>query len=131
MEYLQSLPAFINYFFTSLLLFGAAAFAYVQLTPHAEFALIRAGNIAAAIALTGALVGLALPIASTIVHSDGFTDMVIWSCVAVVSQGLVFALCTRLMGGVSDGIREGNAAQGLALAGVAVCVGILNAACVS
>jgi putative membrane protein len=131
METLQSLPAFITYLFTSLLLFGAAAFAYVQLTPHAEVALIKSGNTAAAVAFSGALLGLVLPIASTIIHSDGFTDMVIWSCIAVVSQGVVFAVCTRLMGGVSEGIRAGNLAQGLALAGVAVCVGILNAACVS
>lgn len=131
MEYLASLPLFVKYFFTALLLFAVAASVYVHLTPHAEFKLIREGNAAAAIALGGALIGLALPIASTIIHSINFVDMVIWASVAVILQGVVYVLCARLMGNLSSDIQKGSIAQGVLLASVAVCVGIINAACVS
>ena len=131
MEYLANLPAFIKYFVTALALFAAAGGVYVHLTPHAEFKLIAAGNDAAAIALAGALIGLALPIASTVVHSVDFVDMVLWSGVAALAQGLVYALCARLVGGLSEAIQRGVTAPGVALAGISVGVGIINAACVS
>ncbi len=42
---------------------------YTLITPHKEFALIREGNTAAAVALGGSLVGFALPASNIIANS--------------------------------------------------------------
>lgn len=131
MDYLAALPAFIKYFVTAVALFAAAGAVYVRLTPHAEFELVAAGNESAAIALAGGLIGLALPIASTVLHSVDFVDMVLWSGVAALAQGLVYALSTRLVRGLDQGIRDGLTAPGVTLAGISIGIGIINAACVS
>ena len=51
---------------------------YVLITPHKEFALIRAGNSAAAVQLTGTFLGFAVPMAVVIGHSVNIPDMLLW-----------------------------------------------------
>ena len=63
---IAGLPDFLLYFVVALLLLAAFVAIYVRVTPYREFVLIRGGNIAAAISLTGALIGFVLPLASAI-----------------------------------------------------------------
>ena len=50
--------------FMSLALTALFLAIYVRITPYREFALIRAGNVAAAASLSGALLGFVIPLAS-------------------------------------------------------------------
>ncbi|HEX5261891.1 MAG TPA: DUF350 domain-containing protein, partial [Phenylobacterium sp.] len=50
---------------TVAILFAAAAL-YIMLTPQKEVALVREGNVAAAVSLGGILLGLAIPLASAL-----------------------------------------------------------------
>ena len=54
---ISSLPAFAGYFATAVGLLAVFLVLYVFVTPYNELALIREGNVAAAISLAGALVG--------------------------------------------------------------------------
>lgn len=58
---LSGLLPFIAYFLLAMALLATFIRLYTWLTPHHEFALIRAGNPAAATAFGGALIGFALP----------------------------------------------------------------------
>ena len=50
----------------ALALLAIFAAIYVRVTPYNEIALIREGNMAASISLSGALIGFVLPLASAI-----------------------------------------------------------------
>ncbi|MES2820434.1 MAG: DUF350 domain-containing protein [Pseudomonadota bacterium] len=129
MALLQNLPNFLLYFATALALFGLFISLYLRLTPYAELKLIRAGNLAAAIALLGGLLGFALPLASCIAHSVSLQDMLVWGVVAMLVQALVYLGVSCLLPELKNGIAEGNLAHGVLLGGIALCVGLINAAC--
>ncbi len=57
--HLDAVMGFVLYLLVALLVFGLYACLYTRLTPHKEWTLIREGNVAAAIALGGALIGIA------------------------------------------------------------------------
>ncbi len=132
MTSLVTLPGFLAYFATGLLLLVAAMAAYVRITPLDELGMIRAGNPAAAITLGGALLGFAMPIASAFAHSVNLVDALVWSLVALAVQVGVFFAVSRLLGAEWRGALDRGETAGATLkAAVAVAVGLLNAACLT
>src|SRR5215467_2975900 len=107
-------PNFVRYVVTGFALAGLFLWIYVLITPWREFALIRAGNAAAAIALIGALLGFCLPLANTIAHSSSLTDVVLWSLVALAVQIGVHVVMRLLLPGLKDAIEADKAASGIA-----------------
>lgn len=129
--YLATLPNFLLYFAASLALTAAFLLIYTRVTPYREWALIRAGNNAAAVSLSGAGLGFVLPLASTIAHSVSWLDMVVWGVVAMVVQLATYLLARVLKPELNAAIAEGRTAPAISLAAMSVGVGILNAACLS
>ena len=86
LQSLAGLPAFLVYFCTAIIAVVAYLFVYTRVTPHNEFELIRANEPAAAIALGLSMIGFALPLTSSIAHSDNVVDMVIWGLIALAVQ---------------------------------------------
>jgi putative membrane protein len=124
-------PNFVRYVVVGFALAGLFLWLYVLITPWREFALIRAGNSAAATALVGALLGFCLPLANTIAHSSSLTDVVLWSLVALVVQvGVHFAL-RLLMPQLKQAIEANEAAAGIIAGGFATCFGLITAACLT
>lgn len=128
MTSLAALPAFLAHFLAGLALLGAAFLAFTRLTPHDEMALVRAGNLPAAVALGGSVIGAALAIASAVSHSAGLLDAVVWAVVALLAQLGAFLLTTWLLPDWRAAIERGKMATGALKAMVAVAVGLLNAA---
>jgi putative membrane protein len=128
---IAGLPNFLLYFALALVLLAVFAAVYVRVTTYRELALIRSGNIAAAISLSGALIGFVLPLASAIAHSVNPVDMVAWGAIALVVQLIVYAAVSRLVPHFREAIEAGRAAPAMLLAALAVSVGILNAACLT
>jgi putative membrane protein len=128
---LSGLPAFLVYFVSGSALLAVFAFLYIHVTPHHELALIRQGNVAAAIGFAGALFGYSLPLASAISHSVNFVDMLIWGAVGLVVQVLVLGLVHKLVPDLFRDIRGGKPAPAVLLAAVSVAAGMLNAASMS
>ena len=132
----MSLPAnavlgFTLYMLGAALVFALYAFIYTRLTPHNEFALIRQGNSAAAIALAGALLGFAIPVASAISHSISIIDFLLWAAIAAVVQLLALLAVSLTLKGLSRRIVDQENAAAIMVAAVSVGVGLLNAACMT
>ena len=131
MASLQYVDDFLIYLVLALALLTVFAWLYDRITPYRELELIRNGNTAAAIAYAGAIIGLALPLASAVANSVNPVDMVIWGVLALAVQVLVYFLVRRLVPQLNDSISENKAAPAVLLAALSVAAGILNAACLT
>lgn len=128
---LTTLPAFLAYFAVALLLLALFVLVYVNVTPYHELALIRAGNTAAAISLSGALIGFAMPVANVIAHSDTLVDLATWGVIAGVIQILAYLAARFALPQLNQDIPAGKVAPATFLAVVSLSVGLLNAACMT
>jgi len=109
-----------------LLLIGAAV--YMIITPYREVALIRRGNVAAAVTFGGTIIALALPLAATLATARAVLDVLLWGVVALILQLVVFFVASALFRGMRGAIEAGNTAAATLLACMQVAVAILNAA---
>ena len=125
----EALPHFLAYFGVNLILAVVFLTAYVLITPHKEFTLIKAGNNAAATQLAGTFLGYAIPVAVITSHAVTILDMVLWSAVALVIQLVVFFVIAKLFAGIESRIEDNCTASGVFVGGVGLGVGILQAAC--
>lgn len=105
---------------------------YQLATPYNERVLIREGNNAAAITLGGALLGYVLPLASALSNTVSLAEFAAWALLAGVIQIVAFTIVRRLvMRDFSDRIGRGEIAPAIYMASISLCVGILNAACMT
>lgn len=103
------------------------------ITPHAELALLRAGNTPCALALGGKAIGMVLPIAAVARSAAGPLDQVIWCVVAVAVQLVVHLVLTTLLEGRLKQEIDDNEVGGAAvfIAFIQIGAGILNNAVMS
>ena len=105
---------------------------YQWVTPYHERTLIRDGNPAAAIALGGALIGYVLPLASALSHTVSLMEFAAWATLAGVIQILAFVIVSKLaFKNLATRIEAGEIAASIYLASISICVGLLNAACMT
>ncbi|MEE4464401.1 DUF350 domain-containing protein [Azotobacter chroococcum] len=126
-----AVSGFLAYMLGAAVLFFLFQLVYTRLTPHREFALIREGNVAAAIALAGAIVGFAIPASNVIAYSVSLLDFVVWTLIAAIVQLLAFFAVHLALRDLPARIQKGEIASGIYVAAVAVGVGLLNAACMT
>ena len=123
----RGLPVLVGQFATTLALLGIGIALYFALTHVDERRLVREGNVAAGVAMSGALVALAIPLAATLAVSTVVLDIVIWGTVALVIQLLAFLAASFLIRGLRHMIEAGNVAAALVLVGIQLAVALLNA----
>ncbi len=105
---------------------------YQWVTPYHERTLIRDGNPAAAIALGGALIGYVLPLASALSHTVSLMEFAAWALLAGVIQIVAFVVVSRVaFKNLATRIEAGEIAAAIYLASISICVGLLNAACMT
>jgi len=126
-----ALPDFFAYFGVAAALLAVFLLVYVNVTPYAEFALIREGNSAAAVSLAGALLGFAMPVANAIAHSETIADLAAWGGVAGVVQILAYVATRYAFPAMVHDIPAGKVAPAIFLAALSLTVGLINAACMS
>jgi putative membrane protein len=131
MIYISTLPYFVAYLAIAVGLLLVFLFLYMRITPHPEFELIRAGNNATAITLAGALLGFVIPLASNIAHSQNIPDMLVWGVVAMAVQIAIVVVVKLTAPQLYQRVDDGQTATAVLLAAISVCVGILNAACMT
>lgn len=133
MTSLATLPGFLTHFIAGIALVWLGGWLYCRITPQDEVGLIRQGNTPAAIALSGALIGLAIPVGASVSNSANLLDAAVWGVVALVAQLLCFFAVTKMLGpGWRAAMEQRQEAAGAIMkAGVAIAVGILNAAAMS
>ncbi len=127
----DTIVLFLVYFATSIVLLLAFLAAYTLLTRIHEWQLIRSGNTAAAVALSGAMIGFSLPLASAVAHSQSLTGSIVTAAIALVVQLACFAAMRLLRRDAGAALAQGDMAEGVFLASTSVVLGILNAACLS
>lgn len=104
---------------------------YTRVTPFDEVTLIRQGNQAAACSLGGALVGFAVTLASSLLHTADYYQFAGWAAGAMLVQILVYAVATSLLKMSKDQIEADNKAFGMLLGAISLSIGLINAGCIS
>jgi putative membrane protein len=124
-----SLFAFATYFGAALALTALFVFINVWTTPHNEFKLMRERNGAAALGLVGTLLGFVIPLALVISVSGSLVQATIWGAGALLVQ-TIGQFCARLLfPNLTTDIVAGEYSAAITQSGVALSLGILQAAC--
>lgn len=123
----SGLPVLVIQFIAAAGVYGAGIAIYLRLTPFHEIDLVRGGNVAAAITLAGALVGLAIPIGMTLAHSLNVPDILIWGSVSAALQALAFGAANLMLRGLAAAVERGDVAAAIVAAATQLAVGIINA----
>lgn len=126
---ISTLPSFAAFFTVAVAVIAVFVAIYVQVTPYAELALVREGNVAAAVSLGGTLVGLALPVANVVRNSHALLDVAVWGVVACLVQLLAYAAARLAIPKLARDIPAGKLAPAIFLAALSISVGLVNAAC--
>ena len=105
--------------------------AYLKITPYDELKLIKDGNIAAALSLSGSVLGFTMPLAASIFQAVHPWDMMLWALIAAIVQLLVYVAMRYTLLNVTRRIKDGQVATGIVLGAVSLSAGILNAACMT
>ena len=130
-SFMTGFPVLLLHFAMTLSILAAGVWIYMLITPHKELALIREGNTAAAISLSGAVLGLAIPLAFSMSVSVNVLDILVWGVLALVIQLACFWVMDKLMGHLSRRIDEGELGPAILLTGVKLSVAAVNAAAIS
>ena len=104
---------------------------YMWITPYADIKLVREGNTAAAVALGGAFLGLAVPLAGCLAGSVTALDILLWGLVTLVVQLVSFKVVDVVLQGLGKRITAGEMAAAIFLAFVNVSVGAIVATAVT
>ena len=104
---------------------------YLFITPMKEIALIRQKNTAAAISFSGALIGLALPLASSLSASGSIYEIIVWGFVAIIIQLFCFKAVDILINDLPKRIESGEISSSILLFSIKISVALLNSAAIS
>lgn len=130
-SFVTGFPVLMLHLLVTLAMLAGGVWLYTVITPHKDFTLVRDGNLAAAISLTGAILGLAIPLAFCMASSVSVGEIVIWGLLAVLVQILAFTLADLLLRDLSARIEGGEMAPAVLLAGIKLSVAAINAAAIS
>ena len=130
-SFLTGIPFLLTHFGVTIVMLVVGAFIYIKITSHDEMALIRDGNNAAAVSLSGAILGLAIPLAFCMANSVNVYDIVIWGLVTLVIQLVTFWIIDLWLRDLSRKIEDGQVGTAILLASVKLAVASINAAAIS
>ena len=126
----NGLPVFLVHSAVSLVILVVGAYIYMLITKHDEMALIREGNVAAAVSFGGAIVGLALPLAFSLAASVSLWDLLVWGVVALGMQIIAFRIADLVIKDVSSRIENGEMSAAVMLVSVKLATASINAAAI-
>ncbi|MCR9079229.1 MAG: DUF350 domain-containing protein [Hyphomonadaceae bacterium] len=113
---------------TAGVLLVVAATIYILLTPWKELALVRGGNGAAGLALSGAIAGLAIPIASCLASSLTLLDLLVWGVVALLLQLLTYRIIDMILRDIPTRIQNDEAGAAIVLIAAKLSAAMILAA---
>lgn len=134
---------FLLYLGVSLPLLAIGIAAFIATTPFKEFQLIGDGDElsdslkiasaqAAAYTLGGKVLGLSVVLSSAIIHSVNIIDLMIWGCIGICTQIILFYLYELVTPfKVMNEIPKGNISVGIFSAFLSISVGLLVASLIS
>jgi len=128
---LNGLPFLLSHFFISILLLVFGTVVYIFITPMKEIKLIRDGNIAASLSFSGALIGIALPLSSSLKASNSISEIMIWGLTAILIQIFCFKIVDILIKDLPQRIERGEISSSILLFSIKLGVALLNSAAIA
>lgn len=125
-----TIVAFGLYFLTGLLLLLSFIWVYDRVCIYPFYKQLLAGNIAASVAFSGAVLGFAIALGAALFFTHDMPSMIYMSVFSCVVQLLVSETLNRFSG-VGAQIVKGHLASGIFLAACEVAVGIVNGMSIS
>ncbi|CAM3971981.1 DUF350 domain-containing protein [Bordetella tumbae] len=122
---------YLVYIVSALAMLGVFTAIYTAITRYNEFALVRAGNIAALLSFGGALLGFSLTVCVSIAVHATFVMFLVWGFAAMAVQIVVYAVVSRGIRGMNEAIEENNIAMGGLLGLISLSAGVVNAGCLT
>lgn len=130
-SFLAGFPVLVLHLAVTLGMLGLGVTIYHLVTPYHELRLIRNGNTAAALSISGAIVGLAIPLAICMATSVNVWDIVIWGIVTLLIQILAYRIGDALLKDLPTRIENGEMGAAILLVGIKIAIALINAAAVS
>ncbi|MDJ0947403.1 MAG: DUF350 domain-containing protein [Alphaproteobacteria bacterium] len=124
-------PVLILHFLVTVAILSAGVAIYLFATPYHEIRLIRAGNTAAAVTLSGAVVGLAVPLAFCMAASVNVFDILIWGAVTVALQILVYRVVDFLLKDIPARVEADEIGPAIVLSAAKLGIAAITAAAVA
>lgn len=126
--FIEGFPRFLIWTGAAGGLLLVACTVYVLLTPWKELALVRGGNGAAGLALSGAIAGLALPISSALASSVSLLDLLIWGGVALLLQLIAYRVVDLILRDMPKRIENDEAGAAIVLIAAKLATALILAA---
>jgi putative membrane protein len=126
--FVQGFPDFLLHGAVTLALLTAGCVVHVLMTPMKEMKLIREGNAAAGVGLAGVIVGLAIPMASSLASATSVYELVIWGVVAILLQMLAFRVADLILRDLPKRIERNEMGAAVVLAAVKLATAMVMAA---
>ena len=134
MEYISALisglPFLISHLFITLCLLFIGITSYIFLTPIKELKLIKDGNLSASISFSGALLGIGIPLASSLSVSNSILEIIIWGLTAIVLQLLCFKVTDTFLKDLSKRIEDDQLTTSILLFSIKISVSLINSAAI-
>ena len=130
-SFFAGFPTLISHFAITTAMLAVGVVIYVWITPHREFRLIREGNVAAAVSLSSAIMGIGLPLAVCMANSVRAEEILIWGALTLVIQLVAFKAADLILRDLPKRIEAGEIGPALVLVAVKLAVAAINAAAVS
>ena len=127
---ITGLPFLISHLFITLCLLFLGITSYIFLTPIKELKLIKDGNLSASISFSGALLGIGIPLASSLSVSNSILEIIIWGLTAIVLQLLCFKLTDTFLKDLSKRIEDDQLATSILLFSIKISVSLINSAAI-
>ncbi len=103
---------------------------HMWITPYNDVRLVREGNSAASVALGGAFLGMAIPLAASLAGSVTTLDILLWGVVTVIIQLISFKVVDLVLRGLPKRIETGEMSAAIFLAFAKVSVGVITGAAI-
>ena len=130
-SFLAGFPVLLLHFAVTLGILGIGVTIYLFVTPYRELDLIRNGNTAAAVSISGAIIGMAIPLAICMATSVNIWDIVIWGVVTLLIQILAYRIGDVLLKDAPTRIENGEMGAAILIVGIKLAISFINAAAVA
>ena len=130
-SFLAGFPVLLLHFVVTLGMLGIGVTIYLFVTPYRELDLIRNGNTAAAVSISGAIIGMAIPLAICMATSVNIWDIVIWGVVTLLIQSLAYRIGDVLLKDAPTRIENGEIGAAILIVGIKLAISFINAAAVA
>jgi len=130
-SFVAGFPVLLAHSAVTLAILAVGIFLYIKITPYDEISLIRDGNTAAAISLSGAILGLAIPLSFSMASSISVWEVMVWGPVTLILQLIAYRFADMILRDLPERIIAGEVGPAILLVSIKLAVAAVNSAAVT